>query len=296
MKEIDQVEADRLMCQQLLLEEEAALATRRAQEETDRLMCLKLMQDDNGAPPVPLPQVLDDRQYCEMLVQLEEAEAPLRKRELGEIELRRRLQMVKFRELQREKLEHLMCLGDGKEREYVPVPLPSSLSVVLPTTWNVVGAECARRCFVDEGSPEYTHAMQLLLASVNVAVHNVTIERIQNPEVYEKWSHHTHGHKPSWYFHGCRSADNESSIIEVGFRPVGAGTWFSALANYSHNGFSFIHDKSHKHHLFLCQVCRKDVARDVSAGTVLVVGKHNAYPTYVVSYNAFAQTSSLVMK
>eukprot|EP01063_Lacrimia_lanifica_P008558 TRINITY_DN15631_c0_g1_i1.p1 TRINITY_DN15631_c0_g1~~TRINITY_DN15631_c0_g1_i1.p1 ORF type:complete len:657 (+),score=165.77 TRINITY_DN15631_c0_g1_i1:220-2190(+) len=89
-------------------------------------------------------------------------------------------------------------------------------------------------------------------------------------------------------FHGCRSSDNEKSILANGFRvdkcvSGGArfGTWLAFNAAYSDGGFVF-RTRDGAARIFVCFAHRKSV-RLVNP-TMMVVGQDCVYPAYLLEY------------
>lgn len=97
-------------------------------------------------------------------------------------------------------------------------------------------------------------------------------------------------------FHGCRSADNEESIIQDGFSVPKCvsggsnyGTWLAYIAAYSDSGFAF-DDSQGVRHLFVALVTETDVRRD-DGQVMRVVGPDCAYPMYVLTYQRVSHLS-----
>jgi len=90
-------------------------------------------------------------------------------------------------------------------------------------------------------------------------------------------------------FHGCRSADNEVSIVRGGFQVSrcvsggpGYGTWFAYGAQYSDGGFVFADDDG-KRHIFVCAVSNADCVSDDRVMRVVKQGR--ACPLWLLRYS-----------
>eukprot|EP01059_Diplonema_ambulator_P007223 TRINITY_DN16715_c0_g1_i4.p1 TRINITY_DN16715_c0_g1~~TRINITY_DN16715_c0_g1_i4.p1 ORF type:complete len:358 (+),score=98.04 TRINITY_DN16715_c0_g1_i4:125-1075(+) len=115
-----------------------------------------------------------------------------------------------------------------------------------------------------------------------------SIERVQNRMAYARYKQATANSPETLMFHGCRTPQNESSIIDNGFQVSKCvsggknfGTWFAYNASYSDAGFAYV-DGSKFTHLFICAVAQADVKMENDCARV--VGQDNAYPLYLVVY------------
>lgn len=89
-------------------------------------------------------------------------------------------------------------------------------------------------------------------------------------------------------FHGCKTLENEKSILQDGFRVTycvsggkNYGTWFAFNAAYSDGGFAF-NDSCGIRHLFICLVSNAAVVLENQ--TMRVVGQDCAYPCWIIKY------------
>lgn len=89
-------------------------------------------------------------------------------------------------------------------------------------------------------------------------------------------------------FHGCKTLENEKSILQDGFKikycisgGQNYGTWFAFNATYSDGGFAF-NDSFGIRHLFICLVSNAHVVLENE--TMRVVGQDCAYPCWIIKY------------
>jgi hypothetical protein len=118
----------------------------------------------------------------------------------------------------------------------------------------------------------------------NVRVSEVI--RLENPRVRSRY---LEGSAERIMFHGCRSQENETRILQNGFQVSSSvsggpnyGTWFAYNASYSDSGFGFSDTDGIKH-LFVCVVSEKHVVLD-DKHTMRVVGQNCAYPRWLLRY------------
>merc|ERR1719221_842227 len=90
-------------------------------------------------------------------------------------------------------------------------------------------------------------------------------------------------------FHGCRSQENEDSILRRGFQVsqcvsggANFGTWFAYNASYSDSGFAY-EDSDGIKHLFVCVVSEKKVVLD-DQRCMRVVAQDCACPVWLLKY------------
>ena len=142
---------------------------------------------------------------------------------------------------------------------------------------------------VTSGSPEFDQVKGHLLHSLHAggSVQVGKILRVQNAAVY-KATHRDAGSE-NLMFHGCKSTENESSIVQGGFSVAkcvsggpGHGTWFAYNSSYSDGNFAF-NDAMGWRHLFVCIVSKHGLKRDDTT-TMRVVGQGGAYPQWIVHY------------
>lgn len=151
-----------------------------------------------------------------------------------------------------------------------------------PSCWE---SNCVSRK-LDASCEEYKAVEAYFLRTVrkeDVVVTSCT--RLQNPQVYARYS--AEGGE-TIMFHGCRSEENERSIIQNGFLVSRCssggqnyGTWLAYGAAYSDAGYSFFDERSEKH-LFVCVVSYRHTVRDDC--TMRVVGQDCAYPLWRLTY------------
>eukprot|EP00930_Biecheleria_cincta_P004314 TRINITY_DN105224_c0_g1_i1.p1 TRINITY_DN105224_c0_g1~~TRINITY_DN105224_c0_g1_i1.p1 ORF type:complete len:520 (-),score=63.03 TRINITY_DN105224_c0_g1_i1:339-1841(-) len=150
-------------------------------------------------------------------------------------------------------------------------------------------ATTAYRKVVSSSSEEYRAVTSYFNATVGCQGAGIQVQelvRIQNEKVYHQFKA---GERDTIMFHGCRSQQNEDSIITEGFQVkrcvsggLGFGTWFAYGAAYSHGGgYTFI-DGGGVWHLFVCVVSPEYVVLDNA--TMRVVGQGCAYPLWLLTY------------
>jgi len=111
------------------------------------------------------------------------------------------------------------------------------------------------------------------------------LTRLQNYSVYNRFRRQG---GETFMFHGCRSAANETAILEDGFKVSKCtsgghnfGTWFAYGAHYSNSGYVFV-DPSNTRHIFLCAVSYAHTVLDNQ--TMRVVGQDCAVPLWLIEY------------
>mmetsp|Transcript_44687 Transcript_44687/g.97236 ORF Transcript_44687/g.97236 Transcript_44687/m.97236 type:complete len:516 (+) Transcript_44687:57-1604(+) len=150
---------------------------------------------------------------------------------------------------------------------------------------------------VSPSSEEYKAVTDYFNATVNrCGIKVKDLIRLQNPRLYGCYD--SDRDSDAIMFHGCRSQDNETSIIANGFqvrkcRSGGDnfGTWFAYGACYSDCNFVFV-DPQGIRHLFVCVVSSKHVVLDDA--TMRVVGQGCAYPVWLLKYEYPASNTSTV--
>eukprot|EP00759_Apiculatamorpha_spiralis_P008099 PhF_6_TR15067/c0_g1_i2/m.23682 len=177
-----------------------------------------------------------------------------------------------------------MNKGRGPTKDYLPSPFPDTLgAMVVPDQWNQEKGGFRLRC---EISPTSAEALSVI-AHLNIRCPSTVlkrIERIQNPNVWNAF----HKEKPHRrFYHGCRTLENENSIIQKGFDVKccasggqNFGTWFAYDPNYSLGGFAHIDENGH-YHLFICDVVTEKPKLH-HPDSMIVVGQSMAYPSYLV--------------
>jgi len=142
---------------------------------------------------------------------------------------------------------------------------------------------------VPSGSPEFLQVKGHLLHSLNAGggVQIGKILRVQNAAVYK--ATRRDASSENLMFHGCKSTENENSIVQGGFSVAkcvsggaGHGTWFAYNSSYSDGSFAF-NDAMGWRHLFVCVVSKHGLKKD-DATTMRVVGQGGAYPQWIVHY------------
>lgn len=115
-----------------------------------------------------------------------------------------------------------------------------------------------------------------------------SLTRLRNAQVYRRYAPHA-GYGETLMFHGCKTAQNEASIIRHGFkvghcRSGGAnyGSWFAYNAYYSNEGFVYT-DNSRVRHIFVCMVANTNIR--LNDDTMRVVGQDCAYPVWLLKYD-----------
>lgn len=172
------------------------------------------------------------------------------------------------------------------EQELKALLAPGDGDNSLPRCWSEQAGSVSL-FDVPASTAEFKNVKGHLLATLNaggdVRVEKVT--RVQNPAVYRAFRRDG---GESIMFHGCKSQENEASIVKNGFRVDQCrsggnnyGTWFAYISSYSDGGFAF-DDVNGWRHLFVCLVSRHGLKRDDQR--MRVVGQGGAYPQWIISY------------
>lgn len=150
------------------------------------------------------------------------------------------------------------------------------------------------RSVVSSTSDEYEAVTRYFQATLGEKAEIHDLNRINVPKFRERFL--TDGDH-TIMFHGCRSSQNEASILEKGFRVASCvsggtkfGTWFAYRADYSNRGYSF-QDQDGLEHLFVCVVSYFYTVMDQAL--MRVVGQDCAYPQWLIRYRT-ARTPAYV--
>lgn len=151
-----------------------------------------------------------------------------------------------------------------------------------------------RESVVSSTSDEYEAVTRYFQATLGEKAEIHDLNRINVPKFRERFL--TDGDH-TIMFHGCRSSQNEASILEKGFRVASCvsggtkfGTWFAYRADYSNRGYSF-QDQDGLEHLFVCVVSYFYTVMDQAL--MRVVGQDCAYPQWLIRYRT-ARTPAYV--
>jgi len=170
------------------------------------------------------------------------------------------------------------------EREHESVL--AAASHACSQRWNQARVEIAK------DSIEYQAVTNYFLSSLRRSDEIVGLSRLQNASVYRRFDTKEPHEETTVMFHGCRSSENEESILANGFQVCKCrsggqnfGTWFAYNANYSDSGYVF-RDRQDLCHIFICVVSRRYVVKDDA--TMRVVAQDCAYPLWLLRYQRVA--------
>lgn len=152
-----------------------------------------------------------------------------------------------------------------------------------------------REQVISPKSDEYDAVTRYFQATLGHETVIQSLTRINVPKFHERFL--TNGDN-TIMFHGCRTAQNEASILANGFRVSSCvsggmrfGTWFAYKADYSNIGYAFQDPQGWKH-LFVCVVSYYHTVMDQMQ--MRVVGQNCAIPQWLIRYRTVPPPTSVL--
>jgi len=159
----------------------------------------------------------------------------------------------------------------------------------LPPAWRSCGGSSSvSLCPSDEEYQAVTDYFRQSIQRGNIRDPEiVSLERLQNSEAYTRYAPGG-SEKETVMFHGCRTAANETSIVQTGFQVrkcvsggANYGTWFAYNADYSNSGYVYV-EPAGVRHIFVCVVSDRYVVQENAI--MRVVAQDCAYPLWLLCY------------